>query len=181
VRLWLFAVVACSSPPGERTTTPVVTPPVDAAVALDAPSDAGPSPEVAAAPEWVFRFNAGARFETWRLRFADSGAALVIERKDQPTLSHLGTASGTKFKFAEARLELDCKRDKLDVVGAKAVRACQGKQPGRWAPATTTKLDVLSCKLAGFDVPMPFAAAPGVEYVQINDDCGGGYRAIAAP
>ena len=162
------------TPPAE-----IVSAPPDASVALDAPPDAGPSSEVAAAPVWVFRFNAGPRFETWKLRFAESGAALVIERKDQPASSHLGTTSGTRFTFADAKLELDCERDKLDVVGATAVRACQGKQPGRWAPAATTKLDVLSCKLAGFDVPMPFAAAPGVEYVQINDACGGGYRAIA--
>jgi len=42
----------------------------------------------------------------------------------------------------------------------------------------------LSVRAVGDDpVPMPFADAPGVEYVHVNDDCdqqGGGYRAIAA-
>ena len=144
----VVVLVACSSPAGERTTTPVVTAPADAAVALDAPPDAGPSPELAAAPEWVFRFDAPDRKETWRLRFTGDAAMLSIDRKPAP-VTYLGTATGTSFAFPAGKLELACSHAKLDV-------GCEKKR---------TKLDVLSCKLAGFDVPMPFAAAPGIEFV----------------
>ena len=66
--------------------------------------------------------------------------------------------------------------------GAKYKQPCSG-DPGKFAPAATKKVEVLSCKHPDFDAPMIFGRAPGIEYLHVNDDCnmqGGGYRAIAA-
>lgn len=206
-RVWLF-VIACSSPPAQPTTPPVAIAPADASI--DAPVDAAVDAELAAAPAWIFRFHSTgkivkqSRLETWTLRFVGDRATIFVERKlaesEGPwapagTTLYTGTGDGTSFSLAaagQAKLDLACKREKLDVAAATAVRKpvasgkykqpCSG-DPGRWVPPKTTKLEVLSCKLPGFEAPMPFAAAPGVEYLFVNDDCaqqGGDYRVIAA-
>jgi hypothetical protein len=203
---WLF-VIACSSPSAPPQQPAVVaTVPADASV--DAPPDAPVvDAELLAAPAWVFRiYRTGmivpqSHHETWTLRWVGDRATILVERKlaeREGALVPAGTTvytgstnEGTKFALAAGsqKIALECKREKLDVAAATAVRKphprtgkykepCSG-DPGRWVPPKTTKLDVLSCKLDGFDVPMPFAAAPGVEYVHVNDDCdqqGGGYR-----
>jgi hypothetical protein len=206
---WLF-VVACTSPPAAQQTTPsIATAPADASV--DAPVDAAVDAELAAAPPWIFRFHTTglilqqSRLETWTLRFTGGRATILVERKiaeqgqpwaDEPQTLYIGTGGEDGFVLTtvgNAKLDLACKRVKLDVAAPTAVRKphprtgkfkepCSG-DPGRWVPAKTTKVDVLSCKLPDIEVPMPFAAAPGVEYLFVNDDCdqqGGDYRAIAA-
>ena len=221
-RFSVLALVACSSSPASTTkptppappdaavaTSPdaaIAAPPVDAAPAVDA--------ELAAAPPSVFRFystglvttKAGPRLETWTLRHVGERATILVERMrpngDAWTLGtttrYLGTVAddGTSLKLALAagpnQLALECKREKLAIAAATAVRKphprkgryarpCSG-DPGRWVPDKTKSIDVLSCKHPDYEAPMPFASAPGVEYLFVNDDCdqqGGGYRAIA--
>jgi len=222
-RFTLLALVACSSAPSSTTKpTPPAPPDAAVATSPDAaiaapPVDAPPAvdPELAAAPPSVFRFYAtglamkkeGQRLETWTLRTVGERATILVERMRPDgdawilgtTTLYLGTAAvdGKGLKLALAagpnQLALACKREKLAVAAANAVRKphpkkgkfageCSG-DPGRWVPEKTKSIDVLSCKHPDYEAPMPFAAAPGVEYVFVNDDCdqqGGGYRALAS-
>jgi hypothetical protein len=105
---------------------------------------------------------------------------------------YLGTATddGTTLALTLAagadKLSLTCTRAKLDVAAATAVRRPSPKKPkgcdpGVWSPAKTRSLAVLSCKDPRYDAPMIFGAAPGIEYLDVNDGCpAGGYRQIAA-
>jgi hypothetical protein len=205
-RAWLV-VIACSSPATAPPQQPAVaTAPADAAV--DAAPDAFVDTELEAAPAWVFRmYQTGlarqqSTHETWTLRWTGDRATIVVGQQiaasdgiwmPTGTTVYTGSANAEGGKFAlvtgQSKIALECKREKLDVAAANALRKphprtgkykqpCSG-DPGRWVPPKTTKLDVLSCKLDGYDVPMPFAPSPGIEYVNVNDDCeqqGGGYR-----
>jgi hypothetical protein len=115
--------------------------------------------ELAGAAAWVFRFNAKDRVETWTLRFAGTRAAIDVERSAGAPSHYTGTTDGSTFTLGT--LSMTCQPAKLDIGGG-----CTGTK--------ASKLDVLSCRLPGFDQPMPFAAAPGVEYLAC-----GGYRPIA--
>lgn len=209
--LVLLLVACSSSPSPEKPVPaappPDAAPVVDAAPPIDAPA---PDPALAAAPPSVFRFystglvptKGGPRLETWTLRHTGDRGMVLVERmapdgdgwKPATTTLYLGTAAddGKTLTLALAagtdKLALACTRDKLAVAAATAVRKPHKKgkykecgDPGRWVPDKTKSIDVLQCKHPDFEAPMPFAAAPGVEYLVVNDDCqmqGGGYRAI---
>lgn len=208
----LLALAACGTPAPKPETPVVATVPADAA-RPDAPPDApAPDPELAAAPAQVFRFYStglapskdGGRFETWTLRTHGDRGMVRVERMrpgdngtwipNTQTL-YLGTATDdgktltVTLASATDKLSLTCTRDKLDVAAANAVRrpSAKNKQEcgdtGAWSPAKTKSVGVLSCKDPRYDAPMMFGAAPGIEYLYVNDDCvmqGGGYRQIAA-
>lgn len=200
------SLAACSGAP---TTPPQPPPPVatavDAAVAIGGPVDASEpiSPELAAAPAFVFRYYQTGkatpeRIETWTLRRHGDHALVIVERRASAaatttsTTRYIGTGDGEKLTLAAGanQLALTCKPGKLAIAGATAVRQrhpagkfkpCQ--DPGRWAPDATKTIDVLNCFHPDFAAPMVFAAAPGVEFVQVDDECemkGGGYRAIGS-
>jgi hypothetical protein len=212
MRGFLVCLAACgSSPSPPATPTPVASPPdamIDAPPPIDAPA---PDAELAAAPPSVFRFHStglvpsktGPRLETWTLRHAGDRGMVLVERmaadgerwKPASTSMYLGSAAddGKTLTLTLAagtdKLALACTRERLPIAAATAVRKPHKKgkykecgDPGRWVPDKTTSIDVLQCKHPDFEAPMPFAAAPGVEYLYVNDDCqmqGGGYRAIA--
>lgn len=122
-------------------------------------------------------------------------------------VQYLGTATTvgdvTTIKVSNRPLSQDftCKKEKVDVAAATAVRGRDPKwagkecgDPGRWEPAATSKVEVLHC------VPTPapsddgpeepaatdhlgFATGTGVEWLYVNDDCviqGGGWRKVGA-
>lgn len=159
-------VAACgSSTPATQAPPPVaVAAPQDASI--DAAPDAGLPADVAAAPPWIFRYNAPGRLETWTLRYHGGVAAMDVESATG-TLHYVGTATETSslalaLTAGSARLTLDCKHEQL-AVGT----ACGDKKP--------PKQDVLACYAAGFAEPMPFGAAPGVEYLS-STACTGYHR-----
>lgn len=159
-----LALAGCgsSSPPPVEPPTPVESAPV----VVDAPAaDAGPSAELAAAPAWVFRYNAPGRVETWTLRHLGETAMVVVE--GARTTRYLGTATdGAELKIAVAEgpnhLTLTCKRAQK-AIGTK----CNAK---------AKQLGVLDCYHPDFEAPMTFGPAPGVEFVQ-SDACAG-YRLL---
>lgn len=168
----LAALAACSSPKSPAPTTVSTPPPPPPDAAVDAFVDT----ELAAARPVVFRYHADPRDETWVLRHVNGRAELVVEAKTKTIFTGTAVESGSSLKVEvatqNAKQSLDCKRDKLAVVAATAtIKKCQ------FDPAKTTQVDVLSCKVPGFDVPMPFGS-PGVEYVQDKGCASGGYRAI---
>jgi hypothetical protein len=105
-----------------------------------------------------------------------------------------------RFTLADGaeRLELVCSRSVAIAAGAAAVR-----KPGRhragteecgdrggWSPARTRQVHVLRCRQPDDEpedrdtdrVDLRLAAAPGIEYLYVNDDCimqGGGWRVLA--
>ena len=207
-RLAVLAIAACSSP-SAPPATPVAPPAPDAAVSLDAAPASGPAidPALDAAPAVVFRYHGTGtaanppRLETWTLRHADGQGMVVVtyqaaDGQITRTARYLGTASddGKSVTLAltagSAQLALTCTRAKLPVAAATAVRAPSKRKPakpcsdeGRWIPERVTTIDVLSCKHPDFAAAMPFATAPGIEYLFLDDGCvqrGGGYRAIPA-
>jgi hypothetical protein len=146
----LCLVSACGSPAAPATPIPRSPPPIDAAV-----PDAGPSAELAAAPAWIFRYNAPPRVETWTLRFVNGDAIVVVENARGMT-TYLGRATeGATLAIAvatsTAKVTLDCKHA-TRTIG----ETCAARKP----PA----LDVLDCFVPDFTSPMTFAPAPGVEY-----------------
>lgn len=167
-----IALAACQPPPA-APQAPAPTEPaaaVDAAPAVDAPPpDAGPSAAVSAAPAWIFRYRAAGRDETWTLRHAGGEALLVVETA-QGTTRYLGTATdgaslALDVRTVSARMQLDCKRARRPLGPA----CNDGKAP---------PVDILDCYHPDFAAPMPFGAAPGIEYV-VDATCNG-YR-LAAP
>jgi hypothetical protein len=155
-RFVLCVACACGSspppatPPAPVEAAPATSPPVDAAA-----PDAGPSPELAAAPAWIFRYNAPPRVETWTLRHL-GGEAIVVVETAQATTTYLGTATegatlALSVATATAKVTLDCKHAK---------RAIGDTCKARKAPT----LDVLDCYHPDFTSPMTFALAPGVEF-----------------
>lgn len=166
-RFALPALVACSSAPPQPAPTPVPAIPTDAAV--DTPVDAGPSAALTAAPAWVFRFASPDRTETWTLRTAGSEAMLDVETA-QGTAHYLGTATdgdtiAVRVATATAKITLDCKKTQR-----KVGKACND--------AKAPKRDVLDCYHPDFKEPMPFGAAPGIEY-SAGGGCTG-YRLVGA-
>jgi len=122
-------------------------------------------------------------------------------------VQYLGTATTdgdvTTIKVSNKPLSLDftCKKEKVDVAAATAVRGRDPKwagkecgDPGRWEPGATSKVEILHCAPTpapsddGPDEPaatdhLGFAAGPGVEWLYVNDDCviqGGGWRKVPA-
>lgn len=182
-------------------------PPIDAAPAVDAELAATPASVFRFHSTGSVPMPTGPRLETWTLRHTGGRGMVTIELmapdgenwKPASTTVFHGTAAvdGKRVTLALTagtyKLALDCTRDKLAVAAPTAVRKphprkgkyageCSG-DPGRWVPDKTKSVEVLSCKHPDYEVPMPFAAAPGVEYLYVNDDCamqGGGYRLIAA-
>jgi hypothetical protein len=80
-----------------------------------------------------------------------------------------------------------CKRTKLDVAAATAVRVpvprvTECGNQGMWLPNKTKKVDALLCTHDPDDPnQIGLAAAPGIEWLYVNDDCvmqGGGWRSI---
>lgn len=197
----LLSLIACSGSPAPAPAPPSPPPAPDAAAARPEP-DAAIDAELLAAPASVFRFHAeGAapRLETWTLRRAGGRAQIVVEHVTPApavTTTYTGAAreDGATLVLdvvaGSGRLALACTPETLAAAAPTAVRTPSARKPkggtcdpGRWVPAQTTKLEVLACKVPGFDAPMPFAAAPGIEYAFVDDGCalrGGDYRAIAA-
>ena len=168
----LAALAACSSPKSPAPTTVSTPPPAAPDAALDAFVDT----ELAAAPPAVFRYSADPRAETWTLRHVAGRAELVVEAKTKTVFTGTAVESGGSLKIevatANAKQSLDCKRDKLAVVPATAaIKKCA------FDPAKTSQVEVLACRVPGFDVPMPFGS-PGVEYVQAAGCTSGGYRSL---
>ncbi len=155
-RFLLVCPCACGSSPRPETAPPPTQTPSVPAIALDAAvPDAGPSAELAAAPAWIFRYNAPPRVETWTLRHLGGQAILVVETADRTT-TYLGTAAegatiALEVSTSTAKLALDCKPAKRAIGDT-----CK---PGKGAP-----LDVLDCHHPDFKSPMTFAPAPGIEY-----------------
>ena len=118
-------------------------------------------------------------------------------------LAGTATIEGKTTKLALGTWNLTCETARLAVANAGAVRKPSPPRAnsegcgdtGRWVPRGTTKVEVLRCALPDdFDpddthprhwTNMPalaFAAAPGIEWVYVNDDCamqGGDWRRIA--
>ena len=164
----LIAACGSSTAPSQSPPPVVAAAPTDAATP-DASPDAGVPADVASAPAWIFRYNAPDRLETWMLRYHGGVAALDVQSATG-TVHYLGSASdGPSMSLAltagNARMALDCKHEQL-AVGA----TCGDKK--------AAKQDVLACYHPDFKAPMPFGAAPGVEYVQ-TPGCTG-YRKLAA-
>jgi hypothetical protein len=164
----LIAACGCgsSTPPSQAPV--VAATPADAALP-DANPDAGVPADVASTPAWIFRYNAPDRLETWTLRYHGGVAALDVQSKTG-TVHYLGSATGDESVRLEvaasnARMALDCKHEQL-AVGA----ACGDKK--------AAKQDVLACYHPDFKAPMPFGAAPGVEFVT-TPACTG-YRRLTA-
>lgn len=109
-------------------------------------------------------------------------------------MRHDGDHLALDLESAKDSLFLRCWRKTLVVATAGAVRVptpghvgdCS--DPGVWSPATTTRIEALVCgqgdglddgQLAGLDgqagsldeTLWRFAAAPGIEFVEVNDDC----------
>jgi hypothetical protein len=161
-----------SAAPSLAPTAP--SPPADAAVDTapnvtpDVTPDAGP--DFSSAEAWVFRYHTAQRSETWTLRTLDGAALLVVdtaagerryvgsatERADGALV--LDVSTGT------AKMALECKREQLAVSAKCGDRKAKPRE-------------VLNCYHADFSTPMPFAPAPGVEYV-VDATCNG-YRLIA--
>lgn len=213
--LLALVVVACGSrtpAPPAPTLSPRLAPVDAAAVAVDAAPVAVIDETV---PPLVFRhFSTGVikmnhSLDTWTLRYRDGHATMVVERKLagrkgpveigvwQPAGSTVYTGVATEadgvvleLTAGPETLKLACKRGRVAVAAADAVRKPHAKRPageeecgdtGRFVPATTTQVDVLRCKTADLPMELAFAAAPGIEYLSVNDDCsqqGGGLRQI---
>ena len=193
-------------PPADAAIAIAIDAPVDAAPTVDAELAAAPASVFRFYSTGLVPTRTGPRLETWTLRTAGDRGVVQVERMahgdgDTWTLAstslYLGTATddGKTLTLALAagtdKLALACTREKLPVAAATAVRKPHpkgkykecGGDPGRWSPDKTKSIAVLQCKHPAFDAPMPFAPAPGVEYLLVNDDCqmqGGGYRAIGA-
>jgi hypothetical protein len=160
----VIALAACSS-----AAPPPPTPPVAhvADAGVDAPPPDAPDPSASAAP-WIFRYHATDRTETWTLRYAGGRAQLAVESATG-TRRYAGTATegatvAIDVTSGSARMTLDCKKAQRKL-GAKCNDPA-GKQ-----------VDVLDCYHPDFKTPMPFAPAPGVEFV--SDATCTGYRLIA--
>ena len=153
-----------SSPPTQSVAaSPPHTAPADAAI--DSAPDALPA-AVTNAPPWVFRYHTADRDETWTLRHADATALLVVvdksgERRYVGAATDSAGALALDVSTGTAKMVLECKREKL-AVSAK----CNDRK--------AKPIDVLSCYHKDFKTPMPFAPAPGVEYV-VDASCNG-YR-----
>lgn len=165
MRLAIAAIVlaGCGSSTPAAEPSPRPQPTLDAA-----PPDPGPSAAVMAAPAWVFRYRASGRDETWTLRHA-GGEAMIDVETPAGTTRYLGTATdGETLVLAlsarTAKIALDCKRAQR-AMGT----ACND--------AAAPPVDLLDCYHPDFAAPMPFAAAPGVEYV--DDATCTGYRLVA--
>jgi hypothetical protein len=154
----LLAACGASTPTPAAAPTPIAAP-LDAPPPLDAgiPADA---------PAWIFRYNAPGRLETWTLRYHGDLAAIDVESATA-TIHYFGSAAdGASLVLAlsagNARLALECKHEQR-AVGA----ACGDKKPAT--------LDVLACYHPDFKEAMPFAPAPGVEFLQ-SAACTGYHR-----
>ena len=174
-RLAVLALAACSSSPAPSKPAPPQPP--DAAVDAALPADAFVDTELEAAAAQVFRFNGPGRLETWTLRRVGERAQIVVERNPGKTSRYIGAATDDgkaitlELDDRGDKLSLVCKREKLPVVPASAQpKAC------KWPKAAS--IEVLQCKHPDFPAPMPFLAAPGVEYV-LPDGCkDGNYRKL---
>lgn len=169
-RFVLPVLLACSSapPPQPAPTARPAGDPIDAAVVIDAPPDAGPSAALAASPAWIFRFSSPDRTETWTLRTHAAESMLDVETAAN-TVRYLGTATDgdtieIRVATATAKLTLDCKKTQR-----KVGKACND--------AKAPKRDVLDCYHPDFKEPMPFGTAPGIEY-SAGAGCTG-YRLVA--
>lgn len=157
-----LALSACKpAPVAEPAPAPVEDAP-DAA-----PPDAGPSAAVLAAPPWVFRYRASGRDETWTLRHADGEAQMIVHTPQGDTV-YLGAAiDGDSLALSlaspTAKIALDCKP-----ASRPYSATCND--------TTSAPIDVLDCYHPDFAAPMPFAAAPGIEYV-VDATCNG-YRLV---
>jgi hypothetical protein len=156
-------LAGCAAAPPPPTADPPARPVVVPDAALP---DAAPPPDpLADAAPYVFRFTTAQRAETWTLRFG-SGAAAIDVVSASATQHYRGTAvDGASLVIsattASGKVALDCKHTK------RAVSA-------KCNDAKAKPIDVLDCYAPDFATPMPFAPAPGIEYV-VDAKCNG-YR-----
>jgi hypothetical protein len=171
--LLLTLLAACGSsttPPVEPDPAPLAATPVDAAI--DAAPDAGPSPEVLAAAAYVFKFNTPDRKETWTLRWANGSAALDVATA-AATIHYLGTVSeGTTLELDLTARNNQQKLSCTKKTAKYATRTCDKK-------AKPQSVEVVECKLPGYDAPMTLGLEPGLEFLggQSDTQCNG-YRII---
>ncbi len=159
-KLLAIVIAGCgSTPPPAATEVPTVadTPAPDAEPAV--------SEAVRSAPAWVFRYRTVDRDETWTLRYADGDGVMEVVTP-QGTTTYVGAATeGDELVLAlrapTAAIGLRCKTARR-AIG----EACND--------AKAPEIDVLDCYHPDFEAPMPFAAAPGIEYV-VDATCNG-YR-----
>lgn len=173
--VWIV-LVGCASTPASVEPVPapppatVPSPPADAAI--DAASETGDAgPDFASAEPWVFRYHTAQRSETWTLRHIDDAALLVVETAGGGERRYVGSATeaaggalALDVSTGTAKMALECKREQLAV----SAKCNDHKAKPR---------EVLNCYHADFATPMPFAPAPGIEYV-VDATCNG-YRLIA--
>ena len=183
VHRWLLLLAACSSSSSSSTAptnpTPVASLPDAAGVVVDAPADAPGATDgaLATAPQYVFRYNAPPRVETWTLRIAGDRASIVVKAANE--MLYTGTFVDGKLDVATstAKLALACTRGKLDNVGEPDAVQKKGKRG--CAFAKTSGVEAWLCKHPDFEAPMPFAAAPGVEFAITGGECkDGAYRRL---
>jgi len=115
----------------------------------------------------------------WRLESSTQLLGTIEEKGTKVTLS---VANGTD------KLELSCKKTKVAAARPDAMRGRSPKysecgDTGRWVPASTKQVAVIKCDPPEDDSwnQLAFAAAPGVEWLHVNDDCviqGGGWRQV---
>ncbi|MBA3459008.1 MAG: hypothetical protein H0T46_03540 [Deltaproteobacteria bacterium] len=162
-----ITLAACSSasPAAERPEQPPQLPP-DASIDAPAPDASAPQ-AVIDAPAWVFRYSTADRKETWTLRHVGGSAMLVVESASG-SLTYLGTAvAGPSLALdvstGSAKMTLECKPAKRSL-------------SAKCNDAKAKPVEVLDCFHKGFKEPMPFGAAPGVEYT-VAPGCNG-YRLV---
>lgn len=123
------------------------------------------------------------RIAEWELVSTEQFIGTIEEAGDVVTIAVKGVGGGDKRDFR-------CKRTTIAAAPADAVRARspggECGDPGRWVPPTTKPVEVIRCipfeeKGSNEWARLAFAAAPGIEWLHINDDCviqGGGWRLV---
>lgn len=126
----------------------------------------------------------------------------VVGPFEAPTIRrYLGTAvttgKTTRFTLEEGgeKIVLECAMGPVQVAAATAVRARSRQSEcgdrGKWQPLATKRVEALRCGIDDSPIEpmfppdrreeMAFTAAPGIEFLFVNDDCviqGGGYRFV---
>jgi len=124
------------------------------------------------------------KVDEWKLISTEQFIGTFEEHGDVVTIALKGLGGGDKRDFR-------CKKTTIPAAGANAARARspgyrECGDTGRWVPAATTQVDVIRCvpfEEKGSDewARLAFAAAPGIEWLHVNDDCviqGGGWRLV---
>lgn len=123
----------------------------------------------------------------------------TVRSADHPALlgDRWTTGKTTRFTLEEGgeKIVLECAMGPVQVAAATAVRARSRQSEcgdrGKWQPLATKRVEALRCGIDDSPIEpmfppdrreeMAFTAAPGIEFLFVNDDCviqGGGYRFV---